>query len=204
MKTLLQIHASLSSDNGESSHLSDRLAAQWLVQNPDGEVIRHDLAIDPIPHLDAEIFSAWRTPVAERSLTQQRHAARSEQLIAELQAAQTVVIAAPMYNFGIPSTLKAWIDQVTRAGLSFRYGANGPEGLITGKRAVVITTRGGKHEGTAADGVVPYLKQVLGFIGIQDVEIVYAEGLAMEALRELSLNHAQTQIDQWTTTRLAA
>jgi FMN-dependent NADH-azoreductase len=203
MNTLLQVHASLNSDHGESSQLSDRFAERWAALNPGGKVIRRDLASAPLPHLTAERFTAWRTPVAERSLDQQRHVAESDALIAELRAADTLVLAVPMYNFGIPSTLKAWIDHVARAGETFRYGANGPEGLLAGKRAVIFTTRGGQYAGTPGDTEAPYLQQILGFLGIVDVEIVYAEGLGMGQRAE-SLADAHARIDQWTAERKAA
>lgn len=204
MNTLLQIHSSLHSEAGESTHLSDRFAAHWSNLNPGGKVVTHDLAKNPLPHLTAERFAAWRTPVAQRTLAQRRHVFESDLLIAELRDADVLAISAPMYNFGIPSTLKAWFDHVARAGETFRYTANGPEGLLTGKRAVVFTTRGGQYAASGADTLVPYLKQMLGFLGIGEVEVVYAEGLAMEAIRQDNLGAAHAQIDHWTQPRLAA
>lgn len=204
MNTVLQIHSSLHSDQGESSRLSDLYVSRWLDTHRDGAVIRRDLAREPLPHLTAEVFAAWRTPAAERTLAQRLQTALSDTLIGELRKADTLVLAVPMYNFGIPSTLRAWFDHIARSGETFRYGANGPEGLLTGKRALVFTTRGGQYANSPGDTIVPYLKQILGFVGIREVEIVYAEGLGMGAVREASLAAAHAQIETLDVQRLAA
>src|SRR5690606_22026455 len=116
-----------------------------------------------------------------RTPEQQTLAATADAAIAELQAADVLVLGVPMYNFGIPSTLKAWIDSIARAGTTFRYTANGPEGLLKGKQAYVLAARGGAYQGTPADTQTPYLKTFLGFVGITDVTFVYAEKLNMHA-----------------------
>jgi len=144
-------------------------------------VIVRDLASQPVPHLTAERFRALATPAGERTVAQQRVVAESDTLIDELKRADVVVIGLPMYNFGVPSTLKAYFDHVARAGVTFSYTANGPVGLLTGKKAYVFATRGGRHAGTPADLQTAYVRQFLGFIGIADVEFVYAEGLALGA-----------------------
>ncbi|QSX37063.1 FMN-dependent NADH-azoreductase [Shewanella sedimentimangrovi] len=157
---------------------SGNLVNQLLSQMSEVEVTVRDLAADPLPVLDGEIASGLRggDSLSER---QQQALALSDSLIAELKAHDTLVIAAPMYNFGIPTQLKNWIDLVARAGVTFTYTEQGPVGLIQGKKAIVITTRGGVHKDAASDHVVPYLKTVLGFIGISEVEVVYAEALNM-------------------------
>lgn len=196
MNTLLEIRSSIYSHDGQSSRLAARFVAQWRAAHPGGRVIVRDLAQAPIPHLDAERFGAFVTKPGERTPEQQALVAYSDALIAELQQADTLVLGVPMYNFGIPSTLKAYFDHVARAGVTFRYTANGPVGLLTGKNAVVFAARGGLYVGTAKDTQTPYLRSFLGFIGIDDVEFVYAEGLAIgEASRQQALSSAHSRID---------
>jgi FMN-dependent NADH-azoreductase len=142
-------------------------------------VVVRNLLTDPLPHLDDAILGAFFTPADQHTDAQKAVAARSEALIAELQAADVVVIAAPMYNFGISSQLKTYFDWIARAGITFRYGANGAEGLVTGKKVIVVTARGGKYLGTPNDMHTPYLTMFLGFLGMTDVSFVHAEGLAM-------------------------
>ena len=192
MTTLLKVQASLFGENGQSSRLANRLIEQWLLANPDGRVITRDL--NAIPHLTAERFQAFATKENERTQKQQEIVRFSDTLIDELQQADVIVLTAPMYNFSVPSTLRAYFDHIARSGVSFRYTADGPEGLIKGKKAYVFITRGGMYEG-ASDTQTPYLRQFLGFIGITDVEIIYAEGLAMGAeAQERSLAAARHQI----------
>jgi len=194
MKTLLKVQASLYGQRGQSTHLADRFAEQWLANNPDGRVVTRDLASSPVPHLTAERFQAFATAPAERTPEQQAAADYSDALVAELQNADVIVFAVPMYNFSVPSTVRAYFDHIARAGVTFRYTANGPEGLIKGKNAYVFITRGGIYE-DAADTQTPYLKQFLSFIGITDVEFIYAQGLAMgEGAREKSLASASHSI----------
>ncbi|MCU0759163.1 MAG: NAD(P)H-dependent oxidoreductase [Steroidobacteraceae bacterium] len=180
MNTLLKIQTSLSGDASESSRLATRYAEQWLARHPGGRVLTRDLARDPVPHLTAERFAAFAAAPEERTVAQRAIVGESDALIAELQAADVVVLAVPMHNFSVPSTLRAYFDHVARAGITFRYTAAGPEGLLTGKRAVVIVTRGGYYP-EGADLQVPYVRQFLGFVGITDVDAVVAEGLAISA-----------------------
>ena len=192
MKTLLHLKSSLFSDAGQSSALAARLVAQWRRDHPGGRVIERDLAAQPVPHLTAERFGAFTAKPEARTPEQQAVAGFSDALIAELRAADTIVLGLPMYNFGIPSTLKAYFDHVARAGETFRYTEKGPVGLLTGKRAVVIATRGGLYAGTPRDTQTPFVRDFLAFIGIEDVEFVYAEGLAMgEQPRAKALATAQ-------------
>lgn len=179
MSNLLKINASLFSGNGQSSQLTERFVAAWQASHPDTQVIERDLAANPVPHLDGARFMAFLAKPEERSAKQQAVVDFSDALIAELRAADAIVIGLPMYNFGIPSQLKAYFDHIARAGVTFRYTANGPEGLITGKKAYILAARGGIYAGTPKDSQTTYVRDFLGFIGITDVEFIYAEGLNM-------------------------
>jgi len=179
MNTLLKINSSLFSANGQSSQLTERFAAAWQASHPGSRVVERDLAANPVPHLDGARFMAFLAKPEERSAEQQAVVDFSDALIAELRAADAVVIGLPMYNFGIPSQLKAYFDHIARAGVTFRYTANGPEGLITGKKVYVLATRGGVYAGTPQDSQTAYVRDFLGFIGITDLEFIYAEGLNM-------------------------
>ena len=178
MSTLLQINASLAGASGQSSRLADRFVSEWIAKHPGGHVVKRDLAADPVPHLTAERFQAFLSQPNARTAEQKVVSDYSDALIEELKNADTVVFAVPMYNFSVPSTLRAYFDHIARAGVTFRYTANGPEGLLKGKKAYVFITRGGIYS-NGVDTQTPYLKQFLGFIGITDVQFVYAEGLHM-------------------------
>jgi FMN-dependent NADH-azoreductase len=196
MQTILQLNSSLFGEAGQSSRLAGEFAAT-LAASTGAQLVTRDLARQTVPHLTAERFAAFGTPVSERTLEQQRHVAESDALIDELRRAEVLVLGLPMYNFGVPSTLKAYFDHVARANVTFRYTADGPVGLLTGKKAYVFATRGGRHAGTPGDLQTAYLRQFLGFIGIRDVEFVYAEGLAMgEEHRNRSLASAEASIDR--------
>lgn len=178
MKKVLQLNASIFSDEGQSSRLADEFVAAWH-KRARGElsVTRRDFALAPIPHLTAERFSAALTPAENRSPAQAQEAAIADELVNELLAAEVLVLGLPMYNFGVPSALKAWFDHVARAGTTFRYTAQGPEGLLKNKQAIVFAARGSVYDNN--DFQTPYVKQFLGFLGITKVEFVYAEGLAL-------------------------
>ncbi len=194
---LLHISSSIFGEQGKSSTLADHFIAQWQQQFPAARVTQRDLAANPIPHLDAATFQANLTPADKRSAEQQALAGVADEAIAELQNHDALVLSVPMYNFGIPSTLKAWIDSVARAGTTFRYTANGPEGLLQGKKAYILAARGGAYQGTPNDTQTPYLKTFLGFIGITDVTFVYAEKLSMHADRQPEiLADANAEIDK--------
>lgn len=196
MTTILQINTSLFGANGQSSRLAAEFAEAQAGSTGANIVVR-DLAQDPPPHLTAERFSAFATPAAERTVDQLRHVAESDALIEELRAADVLVLGLPMYNFGVPSTLRAYFDHLARVGVTFRYTAEGPVGLLTGKKAYVLATRGGRHAGTASDMQSAYVRQFLGFIGIRDVEFVYAEGLAFgPEQREQAISAATARIHQ--------
>jgi FMN-dependent NADH-azoreductase len=196
MHTVLQINSSLFGETGQSSKLAAEFAA-LLAASAGARLVVRDLAQNPVPHLTAERFTAFATPAAERSLDQQRHVAESDVLIEELRAADTVVLGLPMYNYGVPSTLKAYFDHLARAGVTFRYTAEGPVGLLTGKRVFVFATRGGRHAGTATDMQTAFVRQFLAFIGLRDVEFIYAEGLALGPdQRDQALAAATARIEQ--------
>src|SRR5262249_54385240 len=148
MKTLLEVRSSIYSDGGQSSRLADRFVARWRAANPGSKVIVRDLAQDPVPHIDADRFGAFIATPEQRTLQQKAIVAYSDALIAELKTADVIVLAVPMYNFSIPSTLKAYFDHIARAGVTFRYGEKGPVGLMTGKQAYVFAARGGRYAST--------------------------------------------------------
>jgi FMN-dependent NADH-azoreductase len=200
MKTLLQIDSSLFSQHGQSSQLASAFTARWSEQNPGGRVVTRDLARQEIPHLTAERFQAFLAKPGERTPEQHAVAGFSDALIEELRQADVIVLGLPLYNFGVPSQLKAYFDHVARAGITFRYTANGPEGLLTGKKAYVFATRGGVHAGKPQDTQTPYVRDFLAFLGITEVEFIFAEGLAMgDAPKAEALAAAQDAI-----TRIAA
>ena len=194
---ILQINSSARSQGSLSTRLADRLAAALRVATPAAALTVRDLAAQPHPSLDEAALQALFTPADERSAEQNRRVALDDVLIAELKAADVVVIGAPMYNFGVSTQLKNWIDAISRAKVSFEYTAQGPRGLLTGKKVYVVLTRGGRYRDTAADSQVPYLRTVLAFLGMTDVEFVYAEGVAMGADAERdAITDAERQIDE--------
>ena len=196
MKTLLQIRSSIFSNDGQSSRLAERFVARWRASNPGGKVIVRDLAKEPVPHLDAARFGAFLAKPEERTPAQQAVVDYSDALIGELKRADVVVLGLPMYNFGVPSTLKAYFDHVARVGETFKYTETGPVGLLTGKKVYVFAARGGMYAGTPNDTQTPFIRAFLSFIGMDDIEFVYAEGLAIsEASKEQGLDRARAHID---------
>jgi len=175
--TVLRIDASARRDGSESRALTQRIIDRLAPQG----IIHRDLAV-AIPTIDAEWLAANWTPQDQRTEAQRDTLALSDSLIAELTAADTLVIGTPIYNFGIPATLKAWIDQIARAGITFRYTETGPEGLLTGKRAIVAIASGGTQVGSEIDFASGYLRHILGFIGITDVQFVAADQLMIDAV----------------------
>src|SRR6188474_646993 len=179
MKTLLKLNTSLYSSAGQSSRLADEFVVAWLGNNPGAQVIARDFARDPVPHLTEERFGALLSQPGARTVHQQAVVSYSDTLIDELRRADVIVLGLPMYNFGVPSTLKAYFDHIARSGVTFRYTENGAVGLLRGKQAYVFATRGGKYLGTPFDLETGFVRQFLALIGIADVEFVYAEGLAL-------------------------
>lgn len=186
---VLQINSSIHGDSGTSSQIADSIAAGLATQ-----LTRRDLSAAPVPHLDGATFAAFGTDPEERTAEQAALVEYSDALIEELRAADVVILTAPMYNFGIPSALKAWIDQIARAGVTFKYTSEGPQGLLGDKRVIVVTTRGGNYRDTDADNHTPYLLQTLGFLGLGEPEMVYVEGLARSAQREEALKKAEEEV----------
>jgi FMN-dependent NADH-azoreductase len=183
MSKVLVLTSSVLGDASVSNQLTTHIVNQLRLKNGKSKVIARDLGSNPVPHLTQDSTIALRVPEAENEV-QANAQALSDELIAELKAADLLVIGAPMYNFGIPSTLKAWFDYVLRAGVTFSYSEAGPEGLLKGKRAIVVLTRGGLYsEGPAQlmDAQEPHLRTLLGFIGITDVTFIRAEKLAFGA-----------------------
>lgn len=198
MSKVLVVKSSANGDASVSNRLLKAAVADLQRQDPALEIIERDLGAAPVPHLTAEgvaaLFGAART--AAEAAT----GALSDELIVELRTADTLVIGAPMYNFGISSTLKAWFDHVLRAGVTFRYTDAGPEGLLQGKRAIVVLARGGLYsEGPAQamDAQEPHLRTLLGFIGITDVTFVRAEQLAFgDDARTAAIGAAESQLSR--------
>jgi len=195
MATLLHIQTSLSGDAGQSVQLAERYIDQWQQKHPGGEVIVRDLIAEPVPHLDVERMAALRAPDENPDAAQQAIIDYADQLLAEVKQADQIVIGVPLYNFGVPTQLKAYLDHLARAGITFSYTENGPVGLIEGKQVVLLATRGGMYRDSGADFQIPFMKQFLGFIGLTDVDVVYAEGLAMGAQAEQSLSDARGHVD---------
>jgi FMN-dependent NADH-azoreductase len=194
---ILQINASARSSGAHSTRLADALSAALKARHPHAQLEVRDLATHPHPMLDEAALGALFTPPEQRTAEQAARVALDDALITQLQAADHVVLGVPMYNFGIPIQLKAWIDAIARAGVTFRYTENGPEGLLKGKKVYVALARGGLYRDTPADSQVPYLKTVLAFLGITEVEFFYAEGLSMGTIGvEQAFSTAHAQIAQ--------
>jgi FMN-dependent NADH-azoreductase len=179
MTTILQINSAARSQGATSTLLINELTAKLSEAHPGAQVVVRNLQAEPLPHLDDAILGAFFTPADQRTPEQAAISARSEALIAELQAADIVVIGAPMYNFGISSQLKTYFDFIARAGITFQYTATGSEGLVKGKKVFVVSARGGQYLGTADENQSVYLKTFLDFLGMTDAQFIYAEGLAM-------------------------
>lgn len=178
MKTVLAIFSSLNGEQGNSSKLANEYLAT-LEKNHDVTVKRVDLSKLDLPHLSSEEMQSWMTPADERTGAQHALAKRSDDIVEAVKQADELVLAVPMYNFGVPSSLKAYFDRIARAGITFKYTENGPVGLLENKSATVFAARGGVYAGTDFDTQSPFLQHFLGFVGISDVNFVYAEGLAM-------------------------
>src|SRR5258708_24720548 len=196
MTTLLQINASINNGNGQSSQLANQFVATCRKRNPEAEVIVRDVAAtEPVPRLDAERFGAFITQADVRSAAQHAVVAYSDTLINELKEADVIVLGLPMYNFGVPSQLKAYFDHIARAGVTFKYTEKGPVGLLTGKKVYVFAARGGLYAGTPMDTQTSYVRDFLRFLGMADVEFVYAEGLAISPeSKEVGLAKAVAEI----------
>ncbi len=178
---ILQINTSARAEGGNSTRLANAITAHLKSRQPTAEVEVRDLARNPLPFLDEAGVTALFTPADQRTPEQVARIALDEAMIARVQAADVLVLGVPMYNFGVSVQLKSFIDSIARAGITFRYTEAGPEGLIKGKRVYVACARGGVYRDTPADSQTPYLRQVLGFLGMTDVEFIYAEGMNLGA-----------------------
>jgi len=193
MKNVLVINSSISGTNGNSTKLVQHLLAQL----PQAQVTEIDLGAKPLPHLEMAEIGAWMTPAAERSAEQQALAAHSDDLIAKVQAADAVIFGVPMYNFALPSQLKALLDRLARAGVTFKYTETGPVGLLQDKPVIFALARGGVYANTPADSQVPFLKTFFNFIGLTQLHFVYAEGLNMGPdAAEKGISAAQQQLTE--------
>lgn len=194
MKTLLHVKSSLFGDQGQSAQLAGSFISRWSEQNPEGTVIERDLAADPVPHLDGFRMGALNTPEADRIPEQQAVVALADQLLAEVKAADVIVIGLPMYNFSVPSQLKSWFDHLARAGVTFQYTETGVEGLIEDRPVYLISTRGGVYGDEGSNMQISYVKQLLSFMGLNNQQLVVAEGLALDDQREAALEKARAAL----------
>lgn len=193
---VLRLDTSLFGAGGASSQLNDALIEKLRARHGAVEVVRRDLAAAPLPYFDAPAVAALATEPAARDAGQRELAALAERLLKEVREADILVIAAPMYNFSVPSTLKTWMDWLARAGVTFRYTEHGPEGLLGGRKVFVTSSRGGLHRDSPSDAIVPLLRSYFALLGMEDVEVIYAEGLNMGGeQREKGLAAAREQID---------
>ncbi len=194
---ILQINTAARSEGANSSKLADAISSRLKVKHPEAVLEVRDLAANPHPVLDEAALGALFTPADQRTPEQAARVALDDALIAQTQSADVIILGVPMYNFGVPVQLKTWIDAIARAGVTFRYTENGPEGLIKGKKVYLALARGGIYRDTPNDSQVPYLKTVLGFLGMTDIECVYAEGLAMgEEAAVQAFASAEAQLDE--------
>ncbi|RAJ98389.1 FMN-dependent NADH-azoreductase [Aliidiomarina maris] len=196
---ILHVTAGIFGDNSVSTQLSNKLVERLSKGRDDVSVVVRDVAATAISHLDAEVLMAASTAEGDRSPRQVEELALTETLLEEIFAADVLVIGAPMYNFTIPSQLKAWFDRIAQAGRTFRYTENGPEGLLTDKKAYVASARGGFYsegEMAALDHQESYVTTILGFVGIKNVTVVRAEGVNIsDSQREESIQAASANID---------
>jgi FMN-dependent NADH-azoreductase len=185
LPTLLRIDASARHEGSHSRQLGDRVEAAWRARHAGGRVLRRDLAAEPLPHISATTIAGYYTPPEQLTPSLRDATALSDRLIAELKSADTLLITSPMYNFSVPSSLKAWVDQVVRIGHTFAYDGSAFQGLVTRPRAVLALAYGGPgYIGgpfAAMDHLQPYLASLLGFLGIAQVDVVSVEGTTADA-----------------------
>lgn len=194
---ILHIISSPQGDASISIKLGDAIVAKLAEANPEATVTENNVAENPFPHLDASQIKALRSPKDQLTEEDKTLLTRSDAAVAQLFAADAIVISMPLYNFGIPSSLKTWLDNVIRAGVTFSYTPDGPLGLLANKKVYIAVASGGIYsQGPMQqyDHAVPHLRSVLGFMGLTDVEIIRAEGIGVPALRETALDKAITSI----------
>jgi FMN-dependent NADH-azoreductase len=194
---ILQVNSSARADNSHSTRLANTIVQRLQASQAQTALTVRDLGRTPHPMLDETALQALFTPADQRTPEQAARVALDDALIAEIQAADVVVLAVPMYNFGIPAQMKNWIDAIARVKVTFQYTANGPEGLLKGKKVYVALTRGGLYRNTPNDSQTPYIQTFLAFLGMTDVQFVYAEGLSMGAEAEQkAFDEAHSQIEE--------
>lgn len=176
---ILQINASARREGANSTKLANTVVERLQAAQPGATLTLRDLAATPVSILDETALGALFTPADQRDASQAALVAEYDALIAEVMAHDVLVLGVPMYNFGVPVQLKAWLDAIARAGVTFRYTESGPEGLVKGKTVYIALARGGLYRDQPHDSQVPYLKTVLGFLGLTDLRFIYAEGLNM-------------------------
>lgn len=177
LKNILHLKASLFGSQGKSSMLSGELVSLLENKYPSAKIVERDLSPDSMPYLDSEIFGAFITPPEDRTPRQSDILRLSDTLIEEVKSADAIVLGLPMYNFNVPAALKSYIDHVARVGVTFKYTETGPVGLLQDKPVYVVTARGGFYQGTENDTQTPYIRNILGLLGLNSVEFFHAEGL---------------------------
>lgn len=193
---LLQILSGIFGEHSQSTVLAQQFAASWQSANSNGEVVVRDLINEEVPHLNATTIMAFGTPEADRTAEQQALVSKSDDLIQEIKDADAIVMGVPMYNFAVPTQLKAYFDQLARAGVTFQYTENGPKGMLEDKPVYVMAARGGMHKGLPTDTQTDFIKTFLGFIGLHDVRFVYAEGVNMgDEAKEQAIHQAKQDIE---------
>lgn len=179
MSKILILNTGINGANSNSNKLTELYESIRKTYNQDDHYTVRDLNEQGLPHLSSKEMMAWMTPLNDRTQEQVELAAISDELIAELNAHDIIVIGMPMYNLGVPSTFKTYIDRIARAGVTFQYTVQGPEGLLKGKQVIVLAARGGQYQGTPMDSQTGYIKGIFGLIGMTDINFVFAEGLNM-------------------------
>jgi FMN-dependent NADH-azoreductase len=192
---ILRVDASGRQTGSVSRALADRVVERLSTGGPGAEIVRRDLSWTPPGFVDASWIDATFTPPAQRTDSQRQALATSDELVTEVQRADVVVIATPVYNFGVPASLKAWVDMVARAGVTFRYADDGPVGLLQNKRAILVVASGGTALDGDMDFATPWLRHVLGFLGIHDVETVAADQLMLDPGAETRAREAIDRLE---------
>lgn len=192
-KHILRLDSSLFAEQGQSTRLNDLVLEGLRAHWPDAMVVTRNLTT--LPHLDADFFAAMATAIESRTPEQQQRVALADAIIDEVKTADFIILAAPMYNFSVPSQVKSWMDYLARVGSTFRYTATGSEGLLTNKPVFIQSSRGGVHQGSVRDTIEPLLRSFFSFIGISDLRFTFAEGLNQ---KDLKASGWQSAIEQLT------
>jgi FMN-dependent NADH-azoreductase len=196
MANILNIKTSINGENSVSSQLSQAVINQLLEKNPESKVVVRDLALHPIPHLEIQHFSSFGVPHDEKNEDQKEASKYSDEALKEVQEADIIVIGVPFYNFSFPSTLKSWIDNIAVAGKTFSYADGTPKGLLQNKKVYLNFTVGGVYNNGLIENMEHYLKTLLGFIGITDVEVFQSQGMMLPQLKEENLAKTVAQIEE--------